>query len=1304
MVKRRLKIILSILSPLVLVFVATVWLFGTSTGARWLIGQLPGVESVEVRGPIAGTLAIEDLKVVMADRTVHLRSMEWQMYPLGLFKGSLHWAEIALHGMDIVISTDDIEPEDGTFFLTNLQLYQDTFPGWLGWLDVNAESLIVEDILIRRSGQEIFRLDDLQASADWSDKWLKLKLEKLRTGFGSAQADFSLDMETFEGAFQFVGQLAQVRYGLEKVETQWRFSPDDNDQVRAIGMLDLVGQSELLGRVDAQLLFSSERLRVENLIASRPGRPGELKIDGNLSWPKGPYTWSGRLGFRNIELDEWNIPLRLDGNLNLAGRPEKYAGRFALTRLNPEWQFGALAGAFSGNRQGVDLTELSGEILQGTLAGTAEVNWQTTFHSVAAVQLRGIDVNHFLPDIDSNLNGNFSGNWLMLGDDSSWKMNLDILPSEWQANNLSGELAAGGNLERVDIETLRIRGDGLDLEAAGLLAEQVDFNLQIARLSSWWPKTDGVLTAAGRLQWKSGYAAAFVQGDLQDVAAYGATLDQIEFSGGMDGWLQNIEFAITGRALNYRQKNIDRIDLGFTGSPAQHRLTMALDWASGELDSSATGGWRDGIWQGDISSLQVSEQEAGVLTLRGPVELEAGRRIFRVSPVQLESDRNERVEVRTDFTMDPITGTARLSWNDLQLARFNPWLPMQMTGVGSGDMRTSVDAGVLVNASVEAIFGLDLKWQELELVDSKIQVSGDWNRDGLRLNQTTIFSEGGELHLNVSSFATPDWNLPEQGKFQFDWIDLPLIHAGTWLPPKMAMAGSWEGEAFGTWKNGGEVMLDWSSQIEEGQVGWRDQVGTMTASNLTGYLDGKWQNNKLSVDSGLDLSRQGRLESDLLLPLSSRFPFPFKGDSSWGGYLALDARESGLLSYFLPGMVEQTDGKLTMAVDLAGTPAKPSLNGRFALTEASASIPALGIRLDQIEFHSTLVDDEINVGKLSLASGDGNLFGEGRFRFSGWKLTEQKWSVKGVAMPLVRLPELELFATPDLQGEGAAGKLEIRGGILVPRMRLSSINAPGQMPVSPSPDVVVVKKSETTERVLPLRLDARIRIELGDEVVVDTAGVDARLGGEVTLNIEKLNQVFASGQIMVEQGTYSSYGLRLPIHRGQLLFAGGPIQRPTLNILAYKTIGEVKAGVKVTGTPRQPLVKLYSEPAMPDTDILSYIILGRPLDEEGGQTDAFMLAATALLSRGESVAFQDALQRRLGIDVIQVNTGEGDINESVVTIGKYLEPGLYVSLGYSVFNQTNELRLRYNLSEHWELQSNIGEESGADIYYRFDFN
>jgi translocation and assembly module TamB len=163
------------------------------------------------------------------------------------------------------------------------------------------------------------------------------------------------------------------------------------------------------------------------------------------------------------------------------------------------------------------------------------------------------------------------------------------------------------------------------------------------------------------------------------------------------------------------------------------------------------------------------------------------------------------------------------------------------------------------------------------------------------------------------------------------------------------------------------------------------------------------------------------------------------------------------------------------------------------------------------------------------------------------------------------------------------------------------------------------------------------------------------------------------------------------------------VDRPTLDILALREIGEVKAGVQVTGTPRSPEVKLYSEPPMADTDILAYVVLGHPLGGDSGQAGLLMVAAGALLSKGESAVLQDRVKRRLGLDVLEIQPGEEDVGATVITVGKYLSPKLYVSLGHAFQTDTNEVRLRYSITDSWEVESNVGEESGADLYYKIEF-
>jgi translocation and assembly module TamB len=134
------------------------------------------------------------------------------------------------------------------------------------------------------------------------------------------------------------------------------------------------------------------------------------------------------------------------------------------------------------------------------------------------------------------------------------------------------------------------------------------------------------------------------------------------------------------------------------------------------------------------------------------------------------------------------------------------------------------------------------------------------------------------------------------------------------------------------------------------------------------------------------------------------------------------------------------------------------------------------------------------------------------------------------------------------------------------------------------------------------------------------------------------------------------------------------------------------------------MVKLYSEPTMPDTDILSYIVLGRPMGSDAGQADLLLVAAGALLAKGESTVLQDRLRRRVGLDVIDIQSGNGDLTTSMITVGKYLNPKLYISLGHSLFTGSNVVGLRYSISEHWQTESSVGEESGVDLFYKIEFH
>ena len=135
---------------------------------------------------------------------------------------------------------------------------------------------------------------------------------------------------------------------------------------------------------------------------------------------------------------------------------------------------------------------------------------------------------------------------------------------------------------------------------------------------------------------------------------------------------------------------------------------------------------------------------------------------------------------------------------------------------------------------------------------------------------------------------------------------------------------------------------------------------------------------------------------------------------------------------------------------------------------------------------------------------------------------------------------------------------------------------------------------------------------------------------------------------------------------------------------------------------------------MPEKDILSYIVLGQPVSKSGDKDQAATLvnAAKALFSAGESALSQNQLSSRLGIDTLDIrtttsgstgSTTSSTVSHSLVTVGKYLDPRLYIGIGGSPFTKSYQVLFRYGLTKKLEVETKAGTESGVNLYYKIEF-
>jgi len=199
--------------------------------------------------------------------------------------------------------------------------------------------------------------------------------------------------------------------------------------------------------------------------------------------------------------------------------------------------------------------------------------------------------------------------------------------------------------------------------------------------------------------------------------------------------------------------------------------------------------------------------------------------------------------------------------------------------------------------------------------------------------------------------------------------------------------------------------------------------------------------------------------------------------------------------------------------------------------------------------------------------------------------------------------------------------------------------------------------------------------------------------------------VRGTGQIVVHDGAYSFHGVDLAVDQGRLIFTNTPVDNPGLDITATRKLDQVLAGVRVLGSLKKPHATLYSRPPLPEADILAYLIAGKPMDFASREEGNRLRNAASSLGGAAGSLLAKEIGSRFGLggllDEIGVETPGGTESASLF-LGKYLTPRLYLQYGLGVFQPSNAFRLRYKLNEHWQLQSETGEQSGADILFEWE--
>jgi translocation and assembly module TamB len=413
------------------------------------------------------------------------------------------------------------------------------------------------------------------------------------------------------------------------------------------------------------------------------------------------------------------------------------------------------------------------------------------------------------------------------------------------------------------------------------------------------------------------------------------------------------------------------------------------------------------------------------------------------------------------------------------------------------------------------------------------------------------------------------------------------------------------------------------------------------------------------------------------------------------GQLTAHVADLGFVSSLAPRLKNVT-GRIDADFTLGGRLGAPRVKGKASLQDAALDIPEAGLELRELSMQVQAP----NLQRLDIAgsvrSGKGQLTLQGQTQLLAELGFPTRLQIKGEDWQAINIPEAEVQVSPDLSIETDHERTRLTGELIIPYGRIQPRKIPKSATTS-SPDLVVVTDDQAAQKPLDPKVHTRVRIIFGDRVRFEGMGLTGKLSGNLLVIDEPGRPVSGSGRIGISEGTYQAYGQELRIERGYALFADSPVDNPGLDVRAVREVDEVTAGVRVTGTLKNPQLKVFSTPAMRETAALSYLLTGRA----PGETSGGDIGLSAALKAAGASSLATEIGRQVGLEELRVDTESG-LDEASVVAGTYLSPRLYVQYVNELATRETKLRMRYDMTKKLQIQTESGNSQGVDIFYTIE--
>ncbi len=849
-----------------------------------------------------------------------------------------------------------------------------------------------------------------------------------------------------------------------------------------------------------------------------------------------------------------------------------------------------------------------------------------------------------------------------------WKNLAWPLNGNPMINSQNGDFAAKGllndytfnlnaELEGKDVPEgnwkLEGSGDDKQIRAFSLFGSLLGGEVEAKGTTAWTPQVSWNIDLSGRdidpgKKWPE--VPGNLEVDISSVGTMGKKGPEIEaVINHLAGQLKNQPLNGTGQIkLVNEELNIDRLDL----SSGNTQLT-----ANGVLGQQWNLDWN--IQSPDLSALLpgLSGSVKGTGNLSGTAKSPQAKADIEVN--KLKSGANRIGSLSGNLTVD-LSGKSksqiRVDGSQLQLAG-QQWEKLKVSGTGKPSQhQLQIDLSgpvAQLNTRLKGAMANESWKGQLLNLSAKNTAFGDWTlKKPSPINASAEKANAGEICLQSQPSEIclrGNWSASKGSKGLLTLSQIRPERFKQFIPEGLKINTSVDGKIDARVDNSGKINAKSAFTLASGDLVVDTGEKPVKVETGKGAINANINGNKADSAFTLDLGQLGKLEADM--DLRNIFTKP-----TMSGKLKTNIDDLSVISSFAP-QLQEVEGQFSADLDIKGKMDSPSVHGRLELTEFAAEVPEVAIKIEKTQFSAQsqgsgplILDGKSN-------SGNGELNLAGKLEPSSRTLELQ---LNGDQFEVANSEQIQAQISPNLDIVMNEGGMTIKGEVVIPRAYINANGGnSGIETVNASGDVIIVETSDEEETEKPgsnITLD--VNIVLGDDITVEAGDFRGALKG--SLKVEQTPELAprGTGTIEVVNGDYVIYGQQLNMQRGRILFSGGPVDNPQLDMDVARNVEayEVVAGAKIRGTAQAPLLQLYSEPSMPDASILSYILLGQPPGTKGGS----------------------------------------------YTLGKYLTPDLYVSYGIGLFDAINTFNMRYKLTEKFAVQAASSTASSADLIYTIE--